>query len=877
MAPSQALTNEILRQAVYYHLDNLSPHNALFFAERLCAQDKDKQTEATFLHALCHLRLGDDRSAYEVSKASGYRGTHLGCSFVFAQACLRMELWKEGITALEKSRVLWASKNNMGKHAAGLRAPHPDSAACSCLLGKLHRGYDDKDRAIACFEDALKANPLMWDAFTSLCDMGVTVRVPNIFKLNDNLVRNFDQMLNGPVVDSKEPSLNTLEPLHVPKKLSRAVVHDPVDPFEPHRLTALPDIPSFSNLQAPDTDANEFMSKIVAARSRLGPVVPPSVNQGDMETPTGHRSNVDTHQARVPTNPEPPQAPLRRNRAHAADAGSEAPPRGGYKLMTKRREKVQEAEAPSDAAASLLRPTVSTDRKRTVSGQPVHSRPMHGEEAPQRRSARLNMFKQSGPKTNTSTSTIGPSNGRELKRARAPISRLVRPNPNPAVGRVVSGNRRGTEDTNMDVEHAEGPAKEPLAVQRVPQKPSEPEPKSEEALKIILDLLRRFAYGYQQLCQFQCQESLQSFSSLPRAHQDTAWVLAQMGRAQYEQAAYPEAERLFRRLRIISPTRLQDMEVYSTILWHLKRETDLSFLAHELVDSAWLAPESWCALGNAWSLAKDHEQALKCFKRATQLDPKFAYAYTLQGHEHMANEEYDKALTAFRQSISADRRHYNAYYGIGMVYEKLGNYDKAFTHFHSAHIIHPMNAVLICCIGTVLEKQKHVLQALQYFNKATELAPRAAQARFRKARALLGVGNLPAAQKELLVLRDLAPNNALVHFLLGKLYKAQNDKSQAVRHFTQALSLDPKVSSNPIPKVQRETGADHIPGKPADQGGDRKPRGGRWPRRFNDSMMRCGPVLAAWLGFLWLCLIWPPHHEFPGHQRRPSGLKGGQP
>jgi anaphase-promoting complex subunit 3 len=873
MAPSQALTNEILRQAIYYHLDNLSPHNALFYAERLCAQDREKQTEATYLHALCHLRLGDDRSAYEVSKASGYRGTHLGCSFVFAQACLRMELWKEGITALEKSRVLWASKNNMGKHAAGLRVPHPDSAACSCLLGKLHRGYDDKDRAIACFEDSLKTNPMMWDAFTSLCDMGVTVRVPNIFKLNDSLVKNFDQMLNGPVADPKEPSLNAFEPLHVPKKSSRVAAHDPADPFEPQRSTAFQDIPSFSNLQAPDTDANEFMSKIVAARSRLGNA--PPLNQGDVETPINHRSNVDAHQARVlPTNPEPPQAPLRRNRAHAADAGPEAPPRAGYKLMSKRREKVQEAEAPPDAASSLLRPTVSTDRKRTVSGQPVHSRPMHAEEAPQRRSARLNMFKQSGPKTNASTSAIGPPNGRELKRARAPISRLVRPNPNPAVGRVVSGNRRGTEETNMDVDHADGPAKEPLAAPRIPQKPLEPEPKSEEALKVILDLLRKLAFGYQQLCQFQCQESLQSFSTLPRAHQDTAWVLAQMGRAQYEQAAYPEAERLFRRLRIISPTRLKDMEVYSTILWHLKRETDLSFLAHELVDSAWLAPESWCALGNAWSLAKDHEQALKCFKRATQLDPKFAYAYTLQGHEHMANEEYDKALTAFRQSISADRRHYNAYYGIGMVYEKLGNYDKAFTHFHSAHVIHPLNAVLICCIGTVLEKQKHVLQALQYFNKATELAPRAAQARFRKARALLGVGNLPAAQKELLVLRDLAPNNALVHFLLGKLYKAQNDKSQAVRHFTQALSLDPKVSSELISEVKSETGIDRTPGKPADQGGDRKPRRGRRPRRFNDSMMCYGPGLAAWFDVLWLGLIRPPCHNPPCTQASQFRLRG---
>lgn len=348
----------------------------------------------------------------------------------------------------------------------------------------------------------------------------------------------------------------------------------------------------------------------------------------------------------------------------------------------------------------------------------------------------------------------------------------------------------------MDIDHPEGPpAKEPITTQRPPQKHSDPEPpRTLEALKTILDLLRGFGHGYQQLSQFHCQEALQAFGLLPKSHQDTPWVLAQMGRAQYEQTAYPEAERYFRRLRIMSPTRMQDMEVYSTILWHLKRDTDLSFLAHELIDSAWLSPEAWCALGNAWSLAKDHEQALRCFKRATQLDPKFAYAYTLQGHEHMANEEYDKALTAFRLSISADRRHYNAYYGIGMVYEKLGNYDKALHHFKAAQQIHPTNAVLICCMGTVLEKQKDVMQALQFFNKATELAPHAAQARFRKARALLVIGQLQAAQQELLILKDLAPDDARVHFLLGKLYKAQNDKSQAVRHFTQALSLDPKVS-----------------------------------------------------------------------------------
>ncbi|CAN8096529.1 unnamed protein product [Discula destructiva] len=799
MPSLHAVTNDMLHQAIYYHLDNCSYDNALFFAERLCSQDKT--TEAAFLLATCYLRLGDDRSAYHVSKAAGYRGIHLGCSYIFAQSCLRLGLWKEGITALEKSKGLWALKSNMGRHAAGSRVPHPDAAACNCLLGKLYRGYDDKKKAVESFEESLKTNPLMWDAFTSLCDMGVTVRVGNIFKSNEALLKNFDQVSNSSSNARRDASSSSLESLQVTKKSSRSAPQPPgPDPFEAPRPNAYPDIPSFSNLQSTDTDGNGFMSKIVAARSRQANNARPLAAPEVMETPTGPGATNDVPATRMGTGPEPPQAPLRRTRPTQGPSDSDAPPRLGYRSLTTKRR--QEGEGPADPGSAAFKASSITERKRTVSGQPVQSRPMNGEEPSQtqRRSARLNMFKQPTSKITSGASTLSASTGRDLKRTKATIpgGRLVRSNPssNPSVGRVVSGNRRGAEDTTMDIDHPEAaPVKEPVTTQRIPQKPSDPEPsRTAEALKIVLDLLRGFGHGYQQLSQFRCIEALQAYRQLPKSHQDTPWVLAQMGRAEYEQANYAEAERFFRRLRIMSPTRMQDMEVYSTILWHLKRETDLSFLAHELIDSAWLCPEAWCALGNAWSLAKDHEQALRCFKRATQLDPKFAYAYTLQGHEHMANEEYDKALTAFRLSISADRRHYNAYYGIGMVYEKLGNNDKALYHFKAAQQIHPTNAVLICCMGTVLEKQKDTLQALQFFSKAVELAPRAAQARFRKARALLHMNKLASAQQELLYLKDLAPDDARVHFLLGKLYKAQNDKSQAVRHFTQALSLDPKAS-----------------------------------------------------------------------------------
>ncbi|KAI0013742.1 tetratricopeptide [Xylariaceae sp. FL0662B] len=802
MAPTNTAIAGQLRQIVNYHLDNISYDNALFFAERLAAHDSCS-SESAYLLALCHFRLGDYRSAYEISKASAYRGVNLRCAYIFAQACLILERYKDGITALEKSRGVWSHKTSFGKHNATTRAQNPDSASVLCLLGKLYRAYDDKKKAIVNFEEALKANPFMWDAFTALCDMGVNVRTSNIFKLHDTLLASLSSDQPTGVLSEQKDSvaINPMEPQ--PKKASvRSAIFDATDPFDTHRSTVSNEMPGNNFLSG--SGENNFMSKISAARSRMVTTTEPGLES--METPTSN--NTDLNIPRIAFPLEPPQAPSRRTRnAQPVEPGlADVPPKMGYRVGTKRAQRLQDKpqdELPSDSNPTFLRATSSAvpgiERKRTVSGHLVQPRQQSEDPgAPQRRSARINMFRGTNGKANTGASTIGAAatRERELKKARPPISRIVRPNSSSShVGRAVSGNRKPLEENGMDIDQAEAPRVKESLSQPPAVKSAEPESlKIEETLKYLLDLLKKFGSGYFALSQYQCVEALAAYSSLPQTHQDTPWVLSQVGRAYYEQAAYAEAEKYFRRLRTLVPTRLEDMEVYSTSLWFLKRETDLSFLAHELVDSSWHSPQAWCALGNAWSLARDHEQALRCFKRATQLNPKFAYAFTLQGHEHVSNEEYEKALTAYRQAISADRRHYNAYYGIGRVYEKLGNYDKAYTHFHSASAINPTNAVLLCCIGNVLEKQRQIVQALQYFSKATELAPHAAQTRYKKARALLALNQLDAAQKELEILKNLAPDEATVHFLLGKLYKTLNDKGSAVRHFTIALNLDPKAS-----------------------------------------------------------------------------------
>ncbi|PQE19833.1 hypothetical protein CJF32_00008790 [Rutstroemia sp. NJR-2017a WRK4] len=783
-----------LYQLIYYHIDNNLLKNALFFAERLHAYEP-KNHETSYLLALCHLRLGDNASAFEYAKVPGMRGQHLGCSYVYAQACLALSKYNQGIVALEKSRGGWGGQNSFGKHTQSSRHGYPDAAAISCLLGKLYLAFDDKKKAISYFEDALKLNPFMWDAFTNLCDMGANVRVSNTFRMSAEM----EAILRSNPHDREGAADSSTADDRMPARPSaRSSASDPADPFN------ISSSRSFAGGLFGTMGVSQKLSESNPSLTNLPAAGGGGIGPDAMETPTGPSASIDY--TAVPSRKdtafmEAPPAPIRRNRTLQGlgmDFSMDVP-KMGRNTSSKRIQKAP-AEIPEDHPVQSSRTNghVATgERKRTISGQVVPRQTSEDPGAPQRRSVRLiNQFRPTSTKTSSNLATVGPAPNRELKKARPPISKVMRPAGASTAGRQISGNRKPVEEP-MELDQREGGSRSGVLSATTSSSSRSFDSDADhraDALRFLLDLFKRFGSGYAALSKFQCQEALQIYSSLTRSQQETPWVLSQMGRAHYEQASYADAEAYYKRIRHIAPTRFEDMEIYSTILWHLKRETDLAFLAHELVDSSWQSPEAWCALGNSWSLMRDHEQALRCFKRATQLNPKFAYAFTLQGHEHVANEEYDKALTSYRQGMTADKRHYNAYYGVGRVYEKMGNYEKAFMHFEAASRINPTNAVLICCMGTVLEKKNQRPTALAYYTKATELAPRSALTRFKKARALMALGHMDDALKELMILKDLAPDEAMVHFLLGRLYKSIKQKGASVKHFTIALNLDPKAS-----------------------------------------------------------------------------------
>lgn len=55
--------------------------------------------------------------------------------------------------------------------------------------------------------------------------------------------------------------------------------------------------------------------------------------------------------------------------------------------------------------------------------------------------------------------------------------------------------------------------------------------------------------------------------------------------------------------------------------------------------------------GNYYSLKGHHEKAVKYFRRALKLNPKFLSAWTLMGHEYVELRNAPAAIEAYRRAV----------------------------------------------------------------------------------------------------------------------------------------------------------------------------------------------------------------------------------
>ncbi|KDN45262.1 hypothetical protein K437DRAFT_256712 [Tilletiaria anomala UBC 951] len=243
-----------------------------------------------------------------------------------------------------------------------------------------------------------------------------------------------------------------------------------------------------------------------------------------------------------------------------------------------------------------------------------------------------------------------------------------------------------------------------------------------------------------------------------------------IGRAYHDMSLYAEAERYFEAAKTEDPTITASMDIYALVLFHLNREVALSALAQELMLLDSRSAIAHLATGNAFSLQREHDLALRCFRRAILLAPSCAYAYTLAGLESLELRNRDDARNFFRAAIRCERRHWNAWSGLGQICLLDEQYPYAEFHYLLATSINRQNAVLWDLLGWVLEMKNEKYAALTHYNKALSLNPSMAMTILRRGELLQKLGRVQEAHESFLKACTLAPDEARVHILLATSY-----------------------------------------------------------------------------------------------------------
>lgn len=312
--------------------------------------------------------------------------------------------------------------------------------------------------------------------------------------------------------------------------------------------------------------------------------------------------------------------------------------------------------------------------------------------------------------------------------------------------------------------------------------------------KELIGLLKAFALPYHDMIKFNSKIAIEGFKALPKRQQSTGWTHVNIGRCFMDIGDNEKAEEAFLEAFSKEPYRIKGMEYYSSCLWQLKKQKELCDLAFGVIEFNQFAPEAWIALGNCYSLQRDHDSALNFFNRAIQLDPRFGYAHCLKGHEYIYCDQLVKAKNCYEMALKIDQNHFHAWWGLGNVSLKQEKYDRALEYFNKANKLNSKNSIIFSYIGIVYDKMDKNQEALTAFKKSEELNPKALMTRFHKTQIYYKLGDYGNALKELESLINLSPKESQLYIMIGNVHKRLGNNKRALEYYLSAQDLENKES-----------------------------------------------------------------------------------
>lgn len=646
----------------------------------------------------------------------------------------------------------------------------PTAACCLSLLGAVCQRTGRVDESIDYHSRALELDGLLWSSYAALCQLGVNVEVGGLFSVDVS-------------ADSRPALVTSLLPSHCL-----------------HSSTAT------------------TSSQSAAVHTPL-----PSLHAATVFHTDQHSQLTTSTPASAAITPRPKQPPTSSSSSHIRTPSS------------------------SSQKASHKRPTTATTATTTPLAAGQQRLTFHSTKLKKDTTAINNSkgppVKPHKPATARSELTELASGGRGVLHSRTkswssvtPLTGVVRKRLDEVVEMEAADTAGGggTSSGGLAEEGAENEWKEDRAAVtdpvEAPVQQSDDEASGDELRRQDV-LVRRSAANY--TSHFRTLASAHSalllchprvcirlLTSLPFDYAHTPFALSSLARAHFDLVDYPTALRYWQQLRTLHPHHLYTVDLYSTALWQCKRDTLLASLAHSLTPHHSTHPVTAIVLGNTFSLQREHDTALRFFRRAVQLDGRYAYGWVLIGHECVVLEEWERAIEAYRRAIGEDGRMYGGWYGLGQVYYQQEKWQTALYHFNRALTLNSQSPLLRVYVAMThvqlqqLDDALTVLLDLDSVQQAEDDMAAAAlpnpthptaghrtphtvhpQVQYQLANIYVLREEWQAALAACERLLSVVWREASVYVLMGRVYRALGEVEAAMRCWVMAMELDVKDSN----------------------------------------------------------------------------------
>ncbi len=205
----------------------------------------------------------------------------------------------------------------------------------------------------------------------------------------------------------------------------------------------------------------------------------------------------------------------------------------------------------------------------------------------------------------------------------------------------------------------------------------------------------------------------------------------------------------------------------------------------------------WNLWGIVLSDEKNFDSAIENYKKAINLDPKFASAYFNLGIALTikTSPDYDGAIESFKKAIDCDPNDASAYnnLGVALIRNSAPDYDGAIKSFKKAIDLDPNHAHAYESLGDALTNKPapDYEGAIENYGKAMRINPEDSDANSRLENAISEEG-LPrdAAAKFMQTIKS-EPNDWVGHYIFGLLEIKAGDTKSGISELRRADRLRP--------------------------------------------------------------------------------------